>query len=105
MKYDVQPDGNIAHGRVFFDTTPMVEKKLPGLPDGIKLDLDGNVWATGPGGVFIFSPEGKHLGTLATGVPTANLNWGGDGSTLYICANHNVCRVKTLTRGVMAGIR
>lgn len=105
LKYDIQPDGNIASGRVFFDATPMLEKKLPGMPDGIKMDLNGNVWATGPGGVFIFSPEGKHLGTLATGVPTANLNWGGDGSTLYICANHNVCRIKTLTRGVMAGVR
>ncbi len=104
LKYDVQPDGNIANGRVFFDTTPMFVKKLPGLPDGIKLDLNGNVWATGPGGVFIFSPGGKHLATLATGVPTANLNWGGDGSTLYICANHNVCRIKTLTKGVMAGV-
>ncbi len=103
LKYDIQRDGNIANGRVFFDTTPMFEKKLPGLPDGIKLDRNGNVWATGPGGVFIFSADGKHLGTLATGVPTANLNWGDDGSTLYICANHNVCRMKTLTKGVMAG--
>lgn len=103
LKYDVQPDGNIANGRVFFDTTPQFEAKLPGLPDGIKVDQAGNVWATGPGGVFIFKPDGTHIGTLATGARTANLNWGDNGSTLYICAHHNVCRIRTLTKGVMAG--
>jgi gluconolactonase len=103
LKYDVQSDGNIANGKVFFDTSPMLAKNLKGLPDGIKLDLNGNVWATGPGGVFIFNSDGKHLGTLLTGVPTANLNWGDDGSTLYICAEHHVCRIKTLVKGVMAG--
>jgi len=103
LKYDIQPDGNIANGKVFFDTTSMVVPGVTGLPDGIKLDLNGNVWATGPGGVFIFNSQGKHLATLKTGVKTANLNWGDDGSTLYICANHNVCRIKTLAKGVMAG--
>ncbi len=103
LKYDIQPDGNIANGKVFFDASAMVVPGVTGLPDGIKLDLNGDVWATGPGGVFIFDSEGKHLGTLKTGVKTANLNWGGDGSTLYICASHNVCRIKTLARGVMAG--
>jgi gluconolactonase len=103
LKYDIQPGGNIANGKIFFDTSPMLAKGLKGLPDGIKMDLNGNVWATGPGGVFIFNSEGKHLGTLLTGVKTANLNWGDDGSTLYICAEHNVCRIKTLVKGVMAG--
>jgi len=105
LKYDVQPDGNIANGKVFFDTAEFFAKKLPGLPDGIKVDVHGNVWATGPGGVFIFSSTGKHLGTIVTNDRTANINWGDDGSTLYICRNHNVCRIKTLTKGVMAGAR
>ena len=105
LKYDIQSDGNIANGKVFFDTTPMFAKGLKGIPDGIKMDLNGNVWATGPGGVFIFNPQGKHLGTLLTGVRTANINWGEDGSTLFICAEHHVCRIKTLTKGVMAGAR
>lgn len=105
LKYDVQPDGNIANGKVFFDTTPMFKKGLPGIPDGIKLDRDGNIWATGPGGVFVFNAEGKHLATLLTGVRTANINWGDDGSTLYICAHHNVCRIRTLAKGVMAGVQ
>jgi len=83
----------------------MLARKLPGLPDGIKVDHSGNVWATGPGGVMIFTAAGRHLATLLTGVPTANINWGDDGSTLYICANHNVCRIKTLVKGVMAGAK
>ena len=63
----------------------MVGKK-PGLPDGMRVDKDGNLFATGPGGVLVFAPDGTHLGTLKHGVPTANCAWGDDGSTLYICA-------------------
>ena len=53
----------------------------------------------GPGGVLVISPTGKHLGTLATGVPTANCGWGDDGSTLYITANNMLLRVKTRIKG------
>jgi len=73
--------------------------KRPGLPDGIKVDKEGNLWATGPGGIHVFSPVGKHLGTLNTGVATANLNWGDDGSVLYIAADHNLARIKTSAKG------
>ena len=65
----------------------------------MKVDTKGNIWATGPGGVFIFTPTGEQLGTIVTGVPTANLAWGDDGSMLYITANHAVWRVKTKTTG------
>ena len=105
MKYDVQADGNVANGKVFFDTSALLAKRLPGIPDGMKFDTAGNLWATGPGGVMILSPQGKHLGTISTGVNTANCAWGDDGSTLYITANHNVCRVKTRTKGIMPGAR
>lgn len=105
MKYDLQPDGNVANGKVFFDTSALLAKRLPGIPDGMKFDTAGNLWATGPGGVMILSPQGKHLGTISTGVNTANCAWGDDGSTLYITANHNVCRVKTRTKGIMPGAR
>jgi gluconolactonase len=105
MRYDVQPDGNIAGGKVFFDTSAFFAKKLPGLPDGLKVDTQGNLWATGPGGVLILSPQGQHLGTIATGQPTANCAWGDDGSTLYVCANHNLCRIKTKAKGIMPGPR
>ncbi|MCE9530772.1 MAG: SMP-30/gluconolactonase/LRE family protein [Planctomycetes bacterium] len=99
-KFPVNADGTIGKGEVFFDTTESVKKKVPGLPDGMKVDKDGNVWATGPGGVWVFNKEGKHLGTLATGVPTANCGWGDDGTVLYITADKNLVRVKTTTKGL-----
>lgn len=99
MAYDVTPDGILTRGRVFFDATAMVGPANKGLPDGLKVDRKGNLFATGPGGVLIFSPEGKHLGTIRTGEATANCAWGDDGSTLYITADMHLCRVRTLTGG------
>lgn len=99
MAYDLGPGGKIANGRVFFDATEWVRAGKPGLPDGMKVDTSGNLFATGPGGVHVFSPEGKLLGTIDTGVPTANVAWGGDGSTLFITANTALLRVKLKTRG------
>ena len=63
------------------------------------MDAHGYLWATGPGGVLVISPQGKHLGTLNTGQATANCGWGDDGSVLYITADTYLCRVKTKTRG------
>lgn len=100
MAFPVKEDGTLGEGKVFFDATDRVKAKKPGLPDGMKVDAKGNIFATGPGGVLVFSPEGKHLGTLATGVPTANCGWGDDGSTLYITANDKLTRVKTKTKGL-----
>lgn len=99
MAYDVRPDGTLANERVFFDATAMVGRENPGLPDGLKVDRKGNLFATGPGGVLIFSPAGRHLGTLRTGVPTANCAWGEDGRTLYITADMHLVRVRTRTAG------
>ena len=65
----------------------------------MKVDKDGNLFATGPGGMLVFSPHAKLLGVIATGVPTANCDWGDDGSTLYICADHNLTRIRTKTKG------
>jgi gluconolactonase len=98
MSYPVKADGTLGQGRVFFDSTGM-QKGKKGLPDGLKVDQRGNLWATGPGGVLIISPQGKHLGTLATGEATANCAWGDDGSTLYITADMYLCRVKTKVKG------
>ncbi|HKQ72197.1 MAG TPA: SMP-30/gluconolactonase/LRE family protein [Blastocatellia bacterium] len=100
MVYDAHSNGTISNGKVFFDATAWVKEGRPGLPDGMKVDKDGNLFATGPGGVLVFSPEGKHLGTFDTGVPTANVGWGGDGSTLYITANTALLRVKLNTKGL-----
>jgi gluconolactonase len=99
MAYDVRPDGTLGNGRVLFDATSMVGAGNPGLPDGLKVDRKGNLFATGPGGVLVFSPAGKHLGTLRTGVPTANCAWGDDGHTLYITADMHLLRIRTRTAG------
>lgn len=92
-------DGTLGEGTVFFDATKWV-KKRPGLPDGLTIDQRGNVWATGPGGVLVFSPAGKLLGRISTGVPAANCTFGGDGSTLFITADMYLCRVSTKSKGL-----
>ncbi|GAB2788401.1 SMP-30/gluconolactonase/LRE family protein [Rhabdobacter roseus] len=99
MVYPVLENGNVGSGKLLFDATPMVKKGLPGLPDGFKVDQDGRLWATGPGGVLVLSPAGKLLGRIDTGQATANCAWGDDGSTLYITADGYLCRIKTTTRG------
>jgi gluconolactonase len=98
MAFLVRDDGTLGTGRVFFDVTTWVGSKK-GLPDGMKVDRAGNLFATGPGGVHIFDPDGTHLGTLATGEATANCAFGDDGSTLYITADMYLCRVCIKTRG------
>jgi gluconolactonase len=95
MAYPMQPDGSVGKGRVLYDAMPLLQQKLPGLPDGLKTDRDGNIWSTGPGGVLVISPDGTLLGRI----DTANCGWGDDGRTLYITADGYLCRVKTLARG------
>jgi gluconolactonase len=99
MAFEVNGDGTLGAERVFFDETPWVKQGLPGLPDGMKVDRDGNVFATGVGGVHVFAADGTHLGTLDTGEANGNCAWGDDGSTLYINADMWLCRVKTTTKG------
>jgi len=101
MAYDVDASGGVANGRVFFDATSFVKAGKKGLPDGMKIDVDGNIFATGPGGVFVFSPAGKHLGTIVTGEPTANCAFGDDGGTLYMTANDKLTRIRLKTRGAV----
>jgi gluconolactonase len=72
MAYDVKADGTIDAGRVLFNATPWTKSK-PGVPDGLKVDREGNLFGAGPGGIHVISPEGKHLGSIETGVPTGNL--------------------------------
>jgi gluconolactonase len=97
--FDVKPDGTIANSRVLLDVTTL-GKSRTGLPDGLKIDTDGNLWATGPGGVLVISPQGKHLGTIQTGQATANCAFGDDGHTLYITADMYLMRVKVKSKGV-----
>jgi gluconolactonase len=97
--FPVKDDGTLGAGRVFADVTSSVPGKK-GLPDGMKVDQAGNLFATGPGGVLIFAPDGTHLGTLATGEATANCNWGEDGSVLYITADMYIGRIRLNTKGL-----
>ncbi len=98
MAFDVAADGALGEGRVFFDATDRV-KTQKGLPDGMKVDRRGNLFATGPGGVLVFDPDGTHLGTIQTGQATANCGWGEDGSVLYITADMFLCRIPLSTKG------
>jgi gluconolactonase len=98
--FDLKSNGTVGPGRKLFDASPLAARKLKGNPDGMKVDERGNLWATGPGGVLIISPQGKHLGTLATGEATANCAFGGeDGKTLFVTADMWLCRVRTNVKG------
>jgi gluconolactonase len=101
MAFDVKDDGTLGRGRVFYDVTPVVKAgKLKGLPDGLKVDRAGNLFASGPGGVNVFSPDGTLLGRINPGQSTANCCFGDDGSVLYLTADMYLCRIKTHTKGL-----
>jgi gluconolactonase len=99
MAYDVKADGSIANGRVFFDATKWVGPERKGLPDGLKVDAQGHLFATGPGGVLVFDKEARHLGTFATGEATSNCAFGEKGSTLFITADAYVLRLPLKVKG------
>jgi gluconolactonase len=100
MAYTVNADGTIGAGKLIQDATADVKAKKPGLPDGLKVDAKGNIFATGPDGVFIFAPDHTYLGKIVIGDKNANCGWGDDGSVLYICANDKMVRIKTSTKGL-----
>jgi gluconolactonase len=92
MRYEVRPDGSLTNGKVFFDMT-----SVPGeiALDGLKVDRAGNIYVSGPGGVWILSPDGKHLGTIKGPELPANFAWGdSDGRTLYMTARTGLYRIR-----------
>lgn len=98
--FDVKADGTIGNSRVLLDVTSSV-KTRKGLPDGMKVDTEGNLFATGPGGVLVITPQGKHLGTIFTGQATSNCAFGGeDGRTLYMTADMYLMRVQLNAKGI-----
>ena len=98
MAYPVLPDGRLGRGKRFAEAGAWVTE-AEGVADGLKLDRNGNIFGAGPGGIHVFAPDGTSLGRIETGVKTGNLNWGEDGSVLYIAANHWILRLRTTTKG------
>jgi len=97
MAYDVNDDGTVSNGRVFADVTA---EAAAGLPDGMKVDELGNVYGTGPGGVWILDASGKHLGTIQPPESPANVAWGDNGTSLYMTATTGLYRVRLSVSGM-----
>ena len=98
MRYAVKADGTLTDGEVFFDAS---SDPRPGSPDGMKGDQNGNLYSAGPGGVWIFSPDGKHLGTIDIPEKVGNVAWGGsDHKTLYVAASSSIYRISLKVPGV-----
>ncbi len=99
MAYDLGEDG-ASNGRVFYDVN---DQTAAGAADGLKVDLAGNLFATGPGGVWVIGWDGVHLGTILTPEVVANVAWGDDGQTLYMTASTGVYRIRLATGGTIPG--
>ena len=101
MAFPIKADGTLGEGKLIHDATADV-KASPnkGLPDGMKVDAKGNIFATAINGVYVFSPDFTLLGRIVTNDKTANCGWGDDGTVLYLCTNDKLTRVKTSTKGL-----
>ncbi len=98
MRYDLAADASIANGSAFADLTA-----IPGEDaiDGIKVDQQGNLYVSGPGGLQVYAPDGKHLGTIRSPQHAHNFAWGGDdGRTLYLAARSKLYRMPLGIEGV-----
>ena len=102
MVYPVKQDGSIAAGKMFFDASTIPTELPKQITDGLKVDRQGNVWATGPGGLLVIDPAGKLLGRIQTGEAFTNCAWTEDGF-LYITAGAFVYRIRTNTNSASAG--
>jgi gluconolactonase len=101
LAYRLGPDGAILSRRTFADMTALAAKGLPGLPDGMSVDARGNLWASGPGGIHVFTPDGRELGRIDAGTAISNCAFGGaDGKTLFMTAGHWILRLRTKVKGL-----
>ncbi|MEN9401788.1 MAG: Gluconolactonase precursor [Verrucomicrobiota bacterium] len=98
--FTLKADGSVAASRIFFDGSALMKAGRHGGFDGLRVDAEGNLWTSGPGGVLVISPDGRHLGSILTGRATANCAFGdADHQTLYITADEALLRVRTLVKG------
>ncbi len=100
MAYPVNDDLTLDEGSVLLDLT---DSEDAGVPDGFAVDTAGNIWASGPGGIVVISPDGEHLGTVRPDEQPANAAFGNDGHTLYMTARTGLYRVRTVVAGLMPG--
>jgi gluconolactonase len=103
MRYDIRPDDTLTNGKVFVDMSGVkASNGVPGGPDGFTVDREGNLYSGGPGGTWIISPSGKHIGTILLPASTTNVGFGGsDLKTLYLLDRRNVLKVHLNVAGVM----
>lgn len=97
--FDLKPDGGLLGGRILLD----MASSDPGVPDGMKVDLQGNIFCTGPGGIWVAQADGTLLGRIILPELPANVGWGEDGSVLFATARTSVYRIPTKTRGALLG--
>jgi gluconolactonase len=95
--FSVRPDGTLANGRILLD----MASEDPGVPDGLTVDRAGNVFCTGPGGIWVCRADGTLLGRIVLPELPANLAWGEDGSVLFITARTSLYRLETKTRAAL----
>lgn len=100
MAYTLNERGEVTDKRVFADASDLMSTDAKGLPDGLSIGVGGHLFATGPGGVLIFAPDGKRLGRIETGTAIANCAFGDDGQTLYMTSHNFIARTRVLTTGV-----
>jgi gluconolactonase len=97
-RYEVRPDGTLTNGKLFFD---MRDQKEKGVTDGLRVDIRGNLYETGPGGIWVISPEGKHLGTIRAPEISTNVGFGdADRKTLYIAARTSIYKIRVNVPGI-----
>lgn len=101
MAYDLGDDGLPVHRQVFFDAMPLLRVGGPGLPDGMCLDTEGRLFATGPGGVLVLTPQGDLIGVIDLGRSVANCAFGEDGHTLFVTADDILARVRLKVSGLV----
>ncbi len=99
LAFTLDEGGNVTGKKLFADVTDLVSEKAPGLPDGLTVAADGTIFTSGPGGILVLSKDGKRLGRISDGKPTANCKFGDDGKTLYLTSQNMLARIRLDIKG------